>query len=162
MAGGPQPAAAGYQPPARGCSVALRIMALDLGNRRIGVAVCDPDETLAQGITVIERRSRKLDLETLSSLARELAVGEMVVGYPLLLSGQPGEQARAAKRVGKAVGRSVGLPVVYWDERLTTAAARRLMREAGIPGHRQGERVDAAAAELILQNYLDWRRRESQ
>jgi putative Holliday junction resolvase len=138
----------------------MRIMALDVGNKRIGVALSDPTETLAQGITVVYHRSRQADAEAVLALAREHEVGEIVVGYPLLLSGRPGEQARAARRLGGELARKGGLPVVYWDERLTTAAARRLMHEAGISSRNQAQRIDAAAAELILQSYLDSRKRE--
>jgi putative Holliday junction resolvase len=138
----------------------MRIMAVDAGNTRIGVALSDPSGTLAQGIGVVRHRSREADAAALAALASENEVVEIVVGLPLLLSGKPGEQARSARRLGAEVGKVSGLPVIYWDERLTTAAARRLMHEAGIPGRRQAERIDAAAAELILQNYLDWRGRE--
>jgi putative Holliday junction resolvase len=138
----------------------MRIMALDAGNKRIGVALSDPTGTLAQGMGVVRRRSREADAAALAALARENEVVEIVVGLPLLLSGKQGEQARSARRLGAEVGKASGLPVVYWDERLTTAAAHRLMHEAGIPGRQHAERIDAAAAELILQNYLDWRGRE--
>ncbi len=137
----------------------MRIMAIDLGNRRIGVAVSDPDGILAQGIATIQHRSRRADAATLAALAQEQEAGKIVLGYPLLLSGRPGEQAQAAKRFGQELARHTDLPIVYWDERLSTVAAHRLMREAGIPSRRQAERIDAAAAELILQNYLDWCRR---
>jgi putative holliday junction resolvase len=138
----------------------MRIMALDVGNRRTGVALSDPTGTLAQGITVVQHRSREADASALATIAHENEVVEIVVGLPLLLSGKPGEQARGARRLGSELRKVSGLPVTYWDERLTTAAAHRLMHEAGIPGRRQAERIDAAAAELILQNYLDWRKRE--
>lgn len=136
-----------------------RIMALDVGDRRTGVAISDPTSTLAQGVTVLLHRSRDADSQALIDLAVEYEVTEIVVGLPLLLSGRPGEQARAVKRLGAEVARRSGLPVTYWDERLTTAAAHKLMREAGVPARRKAQRIDAAAAELILQSYLDWRRR---
>lgn len=139
----------------------MRIMSLDLGGQRIGVAVSDPEGILAQGLVVVQHRSRQADIEALTTLAQEQEVGQIVVGYPLLLSGQPGTQAQAAKRFGKELAHHSGLPVTYWDERLSTVAARRLMRDAGMSGRRQAEYIDAAAAELILQNYLDWRRREN-
>lgn len=137
----------------------MRTMALDVGNKRIGVALSDPTGMLAQGLTVVQHRSREADAGALATLAHENEVVEIVVGLPLLLSGKPGEQARGARRLGTELRKVSGLPVVYWDERLTTAAAHRLMHEAGIPGRQHAERIDAAAAELILQNYLDWRRR---
>ncbi len=138
----------------------MRTMALDVGNKRIGVALSDPSGTLAQGVRVVLHHSREADAAALAVFAKENDVAEVVVGLPLLLSGKQGEQARSAKRLGAELGKVSGLPVVYWDERLTTAAAHRLMHEAGIPGRRHAERIDAAAAELILQGYLDWRKRE--
>ena len=137
-----------------------RIMGLDVGDRRTGVALSDPTRTLAQGVTVLVHRSREADAQALADMATEHQVDEIVVGLPLLLSGRPGEQARSAKRLGAELARRSGLPVTYWDERLTTAAANRLMREAGVPARRRAQRIDAAAAELILQGYLDWRNRD--
>jgi putative Holliday junction resolvase len=138
----------------------MRIMALDLGSKRIGVAVSDAEEILAHGQGVVLHRSRQADVEALTALAAQYEAARIVIGYPLLLSGLAGTQALAAKRLGKELARRSGLPVVYWDERLTSAEAHRLMRDAGISGRRQAERVDAAAAELILQSYLDWQRRD--
>lgn len=137
----------------------MRIMGVDAGNKRIGVALSDPSGTLAQGYGVVEHRSREADAAALALIARENEVAEIVVGYPLLMSGKAGEQARSAKRLGAELARASGLPVAYWDERLTTAAAHRLMREAGVPARKQGARIDAAAAELILQSYMDSQKR---
>lgn len=134
-----------------------RIMALDVGDRRTGVAVSDPSGTLAQGVTVLQHRSRESDAQAVADLARQYEATEIVVGLPLLLSGRVGTQARSARRFGAEVARRSGLPVAYWDERLTTAAAHKLMREAEVPARRRAGRIDAAAAELILQGYLDWR-----
>ncbi len=139
----------------------MRIMGIDAGARRIGVALSDPSRTLAQAHSVIRHTSRLADAATLAALAREHEVTQVVVGNPLLMSGRSGEQSRSARRLGEELARQSGLPVTYWDERLTTAAARRLMRDAGLTARRQAAIVDAAAAELILQSYLDWLSRES-
>ena len=88
----------------------MRTMALDVGNKRIGVALSDPTGTLAQGITVVQHRSREADAAALAALAHENEVVEIVVGLPLLLSGKPGEQARSARRLGAELGRSAGCP----------------------------------------------------
>lgn len=135
-----------------------RIMGLDVGDRRTGVAISDQTRTLAQGIMVLQHRSREADARALAALAREHECSEIVVGLPLLLSGRPGEQARSVRRLGAELARCAGVPVVYWDERLTTAAAHRLMNDAGVSARRRSSRIDAAAAELILQSYLDYRR----
>lgn len=139
----------------------MRIMGIDAGAKRIGVALSDPSRTLAQAHSVIRHTSRLADAAALATLAREHEVTQVVVGNPLLMSGRSGEQSRSARRLGEELARQSGLPVTYWDERLTTAAARRLMRDAGLTARRQAAIVDAAAAELILQSYLDWLSRES-
>jgi putative Holliday junction resolvase len=138
----------------------MRIMGVDAGARRIGVAISDESRTLAQAHSVIRHTSRVADAAALAALARENEVSHIVFGNPLLLSGRTGEQSRSARRLGDELARQSGLPVTYWDERLTTAAARRLMRDAGVPARRQASLVDSAAAELILQSYLDWLKRE--
>jgi len=135
-------------------------MALDLGSKRIGVALSDPEGILAQGLTVLTHRSRRADLEAIAALAQEHEVGEILIGYPLLLSGREGEEAQKVKRFGRALAQRTGLPVIYWDERLSTVAAHRLLQETGLGARQRAARVDMAAAELILQHYLDWRQKQ--
>lgn len=138
----------------------MRIMGVDAGARRIGVAISDESRTLAQAHSVIQHSSRVADAAALAALARDNEVTHIIFGNPLLLSGRTGEQSRSARRLGGEVAKQSGLPVTYWDERLTTTGARRLMRDAGVPAKRQASVVDAAAAELILQSYLDWLKRD--
>lgn len=137
-----------------------RIMGLDLGSKRIGIAISDPEGILAQGLTILTHRSRQADLAAIEALAREHEVREIVIGYPLLLSGKEGKEAKSAKRFGAELARRTGLPIVYWDERLSTVAAHRLLLEAGLRSRQRAARVDMAAAELILQHYLDWRKKQ--
>ncbi len=139
----------------------MRILSLDVGDRRIGVAVGEAEGWLAQGLCTVERVGRERDLEAIAALAREHEIGEIVVGLPLLLDGSVGEQARRARRFGRELAKCTGLPVVFWDERLSTVAAGKLLREAGVRGAPRERKIDAAAAELILQSYLDYKRRES-
>ncbi|MGH9467880.1 MAG: Holliday junction resolvase RuvX [Terriglobales bacterium] len=133
----------------------LRIMALDLGQRRIGLAMSDPLRLSAQGLTTLERRDLGADLAALASLAREHRVGEWLLGLPRHMSGSEGEGARAARRFGAALQRHTALPVAFWDERLTTVVAQRVLREAGSSLAKRKRAVDRLAAVILLQSYLD-------
>ncbi len=138
----------------------MRVMALDPGERRIGVALSDELGVLASPLTVIERTSWQRDLETLAHITQEQQVGEIVVGHPRTLRGEIGPQARRAERFAQRVTEALGVPVRLWDERYTTAEAReRLGHPAARAGGRRGpRRMDAVAAAVILQEYLDSRR----
>jgi len=129
-------------------------LGLDVGDKRIGVAVSDPGQSLARSLQVIERGPKGQDLEAIGQLVLDLDVARIVVGYPRSLDGTIGEQAKRAERYARELERGLGVPVVLWDERLSTAAAERLVRETGKKGRRRG--IDAVAAALILQSYLDY------
>lgn len=131
------------------------VMALDVGRRRIGVAASDPTGFLASGIRAIQRVSLQKDVEAVRSLAESLGAEQIVVGYPLSLSGEVGPQAQETERFVEALRASTTVPVVLWDERLSTLEAERRMQEAGVSGRKRRQRVDVAAAILILQSYLD-------
>jgi putative Holliday junction resolvase len=132
-------------------------MALDPGSRRIGVAVSDELGILARPVAVIERTSKVRDLEQLGSLVRDLEPTEIVVGLPLLASGDRGPQALESERLATRVGEAFGLPVRLWNERYSTVEA--LRRRAIRPRNpRRSAGVDAEAAAVILQDYLDARR----
>lgn len=141
-----------------GNSKSRRILGLDVGDKRIGVAVGEAAGWMAKGLCTVERVGRARDLEAIATLAREHEIGEIVVGLPLLLDGSVGEQARRARRFGRELAKRTGLPIVFWDERLSTVAAGKLLREAGVRGVPRERKIDAAAAELILQSYLDYNR----
>ena len=132
-------------------------MALDPGSRRIGVAVSDELGILARPVAVIERSSRVRDFEQLGDLVRDLAPAEIVVGLPLLPSGDRGAQAQESERLAARIGEAFGLPVRLWNEGYSTVEA--LRRRAARPrrSHRPPA-VDAEAAAVILQDYLDARR----
>ena len=132
-------------------------MALDPGSRRIGVAVSDELGILARPVAVIERTSRARDLEQLTSLVRDLDPSEIVVGLPLLPSGDRGPQAVGSERFAARVGEVFGLPVRLWNESYSTVEALR-RRAARAPRGRRRAAVDAEAAAVILQDYLDARR----
>jgi len=135
-----------------------RILALDLGSKTIGVAVSDPLGITAQGLPTLKRTQRRADLERLRELAVAYQVERIVVGHPLHLKGYAGARAQEAERFADWLRRDLKLPVVLFDERLTSAEAQRLLREAGSSPRQRREAADQIAATLILQTYLDQRR----
>jgi putative Holliday junction resolvase len=132
-----------------------RILALDLGKKRVGIAVSDPLGMTAQGLPTYERRNRRADLDHITSLIREHAVEVTVVGLPLHMSGDNGRQAEHARHFAGALARHSGVQVALWDERLTTVEASRVLRESGVSLEKRKRAVDRLSAVLILQNYLD-------
>ena len=132
-----------------------RVMALDLGERRIGVAVSDPTRMLARSLCVLERRSRAEDFAAIAELVREHQVGLVIVGLPRSLDGMMGPQARRVQRYANALAEVLSVPLILWDERLSTSSAEQLMIEAGRPARKRRQRIDAVAAAVILQDYLD-------
>jgi putative Holliday junction resolvase len=135
----------------------VRILALDVGEKRIGLAVSDPLGITAQGLGVLIRRDRETDLARLVEVAREYHVQEIVVGFPRHLDGRPGEQAPAIMELGRTLGAALGVPVNTWDERLTTVEADRVLLQADLSRRRRRQVVDQVAAVLILQSYLEYR-----
>jgi len=135
--------------------VKKRILALDLGARRIGVAVSDPLGITAQGLETIERRNGRTDMETLQRLARQYEVGMVLVGQPLNMSGTAGIQAQKAEAFAGQLQRRLGIEVSLWDERLTTAEAQRVLKSSGVSLEKRKAAVDRMAAVLLLQSYLD-------
>jgi putative Holliday junction resolvase len=130
---------------------------LDVGSRRIGVAVSDPLGITAQGLETIQRQNKRLDYERLEKVVREYGVAEIVVGFPLRMSGAEGIQAEKMHRFADELRERLGLPVHLWDERLTSAQANRLLRETDMSIKRRGQVVDQMAAVLILQSWMEAR-----
>lgn len=137
----------------------MRVLALDVGERRIGVALSDPTQTLARSLLVLYRRSDREALERVAALVREQSVERVVVGYPLSLGGDVGPQAERVKRFARALAQVLEVPVEMWDERYSTVDAERILREQGVGGRKRRRRIDATAAAVILQSYLDARAR---
>lgn len=133
----------------------MRSLGIDFGERRIGLAVSDEAGRVATPLATLERTSDRQALRSLARLAREEAVGRLVVGEPRALDGRPGEAAARARRFAAKLSAATGLPHVMVDEALTTDEARRRLREAGVDPRRHPERLDAVAAQLILQELLD-------
>lgn len=133
----------------------MRLMALDIGDRRIGVALSDPGQTLARPLQVIRCRSKGRDLDRIAALAREHEVGKIIVGHPLGLNGKAGVQARHIEAYAAKLQELVDTPVVLWDEGLSTVRAQQAMIEAGRKRRDRKRRIDAVAAAVILQDYLE-------
>jgi putative Holliday junction resolvase len=131
-----------------------RVLGLDLGQSRIGVAISDPDRRVAVPIGTI-RTGAPADVKAIATIVRDQGVSEIVVGHPLSLSGRAGEAADHAEKFAQALRDFLGVPVVLRDERLTTVEAERQLRGAGIRGRARREVVDQTAATIILQSYLD-------
>jgi putative Holliday junction resolvase len=131
----------------------MRIMGLDVGEQRTGVALSDPMGWLASPLTVLRCASREAELETVVELAHKHNVDRVIVGYPRSLDGTVGPQAQTVDRYVEQLRAYLELPVILWDERLSTAQAERLVHESGNRVRR--DTIDAAAAAVILQSYLD-------
>jgi putative Holliday junction resolvase len=131
------------------------VLGLDLGERRIGVALSDPLGITAQGRETIPRRGGRKDHEAIAALARTEGVRRVVVGLPLRLDGTAGAAAEEARRFAAELERVSDLPVELWDERLTTVEVERAMTAAGVRRRKRRGEVDRLSAVLILQSWLD-------
>jgi putative Holliday junction resolvase len=132
-----------------------RIMALDVGSKRIGVAVSDPLGITAQGLDTIQRQNQRRDLEALGQVLAKYAVREIVVGLPLRLSGAEGTQSEKMRRFADDLRAHFGVTVHLWDERWTSTEANRLLRETDLSIKKRGQAVDRMAAILILQSWME-------
>ena len=136
---------------------ARRILGLDVGDRRIGVAVSDELGLTAQPVLTLVRKNRKQDLGSLTRLVRKYGCAQVVVGNPLYMSGDISPQAVKAQALAQALHLATGVEVTLWDERLSTTEAHRHLDAAGrLPADRRGV-IDQVAAVLILQSFLDSR-----
>ena len=130
---------------------------MDVGARRIGLAVSDPLGITAQGLDTIQRQNKRGDFAQLERVIREHKVAEIVMGLPLRMSGSEGIQAEKMQAFAEEIRRRFKVPVHLWDERLTSAQANRLLRETEMSIERRGAVVDQMAAVLILQSWMDAR-----
>jgi putative Holliday junction resolvase len=134
-----------------------RVLALDLGKRRIGLALSDELGVTAQGLETLERTNIRTDLARLSELVLQREVTTILIGNPLHMSGHEGRQAVHAREFGARLQAATGLPVEFWDERLTTVEAQRVLRQSGISIEKRAKAVDRLAAVILLESYLDSR-----
>jgi putative Holliday junction resolvase len=132
-----------------------RVLGLDVGTRRIGLAVSDPLGITAQGLETLQRQNKRLDFEALGKVIQKFDVAEIVVGFPLRMSGAEGAGTDKMQLFAEELRQRFHLPVHLWDERLTSAQANRLLRETSMSIKRRGEVVDQMAAVLILQNWME-------
>ncbi|SRR5581483_1659302 len=144
---------------ARSLSKGARLMGLDVGTKTVGLALSDVTRTIATGFTTLRRGKFAEDARRLLELAEEHSVGGLVVGLPINLDGSEGPRAQATRAFTRNLSRLTALPILYWDERLTTAAAERMLLEADLSRRRRSEVIDKVAATLILQSALDRLRR---
>jgi len=132
----------------------MRILALDYGERRVGVAVSDPTGVFAQPLEIIESKSREGHLKRIRELVQDYEVTRIVVGLPLHMDGRAGPEVEAVRHFGAMVAHRTDRPVDYLDERWTTVEAERALRTAGVRGSRKRAHLDSMAATLLLRTYL--------
>ena len=130
----------------------MRTLGLDIGDSWIGVALSDPQGILASPLTIIHRRDDPSDIGAITSIVSQHQVGRIIVGLPLSMNGSISQQAQKIKTFVRELSKHIEVPIEFRDERLSTVAAKRMMKTAG---KTRQTRVDAAAAALILQSYLD-------
>jgi len=133
----------------------MRVMALDVGDKKIGVAISDELLLTAQGRPTLRRKNLRSDLEILRRLAMENDVQQIVIGQPLHMDGTPSTQSDIVARFSEELRKVLDLPIVFWDERLTSFEAEQHLEQMGMNWRRRREHVDKVAAMIILQNYLD-------
>ena len=137
----------------------MRILGLDYGSKTVGVAVSDPLGFTAQGVEIIRRKSENKMRQTLARIEELIAqyqVEEIVLGLPKNMNNTLGDRAEKSLELKETLERRTGLPVVMWDERLTTVSANRVLMETGVRRENRKEHVDEIAAVYILQGYLDY------
>lgn len=130
-------------------------MALDLGDKKIGVAISDAMLLIAHGKPTLVRRTLESDIERLKHLIEEHEVHQIVVGQPLYMDGRESPQSRKTAKFARKLEQATHIPVLLWDERLTSFAAEQQLEEMGLGWRKRREHVDKVAAMLILQSYLD-------
>lgn len=131
-----------------------RILALDLGKKRIGMALSDPLGLTAQGLPTLQRTTLRADLDHIGRLASERGADLVLMGFPLHMSGDEGRQTGYTREFAEKLTGRTGLEVRYWDERLTSAEAERLLKSSGISIAKRAKAVDQLSAQILLESYL--------
>ncbi len=132
-----------------------RILALDYGKRRIGLAVCDPSGVAVRGLETFQRKRVRGDLEALAALAHGLEAEMLLFGEPRNLDGSQGEAAAGVRQFASRLSQASGLPVCFWDERLTTVEAEEVLTRRGLKFEERRKAVDQMAAVILLHDYLE-------
>lgn len=135
----------------------MRWMGLDVGQRRIGISLSDPTELFAQGYSVLQRSSLEQDIEALKQIIIKETVEGIVVGLPRNMNGTEGAMAEKVRVFSGKLEEKTHLSVIFWDERLSTVSAERVLLEADLTRKKRKQKIDQVAAVFILQNYLDYR-----
>ena len=133
----------------------MKIIALDIGTVRIGIATSDIMEIIASAYEVYRRKNLDSDVKYIAELVSKLDAGEIVIGLPLKLDGSEGQSVEMAKSFGEKLSELTNGPIVYQDERLSTVSAQRVLIESGMRREKRKDKVDSVAATFILQTYLD-------
>jgi putative Holliday junction resolvase len=132
-----------------------RVLALDVGKKRIGLALSDPLGITAQGLPTLERTNIREDLAALERLVKQNEVTLLLIGQPLHMSGRESRQSEYTRDFGERLGERTGVEVRFWDERLTTVEAQRVLKESGISIEKRARAVDRLAAVILLESFLD-------
>ena len=133
----------------------MKIIALDIGTVRIGIATSDIMEIIASAYEVYRRKNLDEDVKYIADLVSKLAAGEIVIGLPLKLDGSEGQSVQMAREFGEKLANLTKVPIVYQDERLSTVSAERILIESGMRREKRKDKIDSIAATIILQTYLD-------
>jgi putative pre-16S rRNA nuclease len=140
---------------ANSAAISGRILAIDFGLARIGLAVSDTLGLTAQGLPTLQRINRRIDLGRIRDITTEYSVVCVLVGHPLNSTGDETEMSRRAARFASLLAAKLAVPVQLWDERMTSLEADRSLREAGLDGRKRRQARDRVAAQILLQSYLD-------
>lgn len=133
----------------------MKIVALDIGTVRIGIATSDVLEIIASAYDVYRRKFLKADVKYIADLVASLNAGQVVIGLPLKLDGSEGQSVEMAREFGDELSKLISVPICYQDERLSTVSAERILIESGMRREKRKDKIDALAATIILQTYLD-------
>lgn len=139
-----------------------RLLGLDFGTVRIGVAISTPEQSIASPLEIYTRRSERLDTAYFQTLVKENRIAGAVIGLPMHVGGEEGESAYLAREFGTWFMSITTLPVTYWDERYTSSVAADMLRDAGVARSKRKQRLDMLAAQILLQSYLDEQIRKRQ
>lgn len=131
------------------------ILSVDYGDRRTGIAVCDKNQILASPVCVINEWNAEALADKIIEIAGEKKAEKIVIGLPKNMDGSKGFRADACEQLGEIIRSKCSLPVVFWDERLTTVSAHKILSDNNVRGKKRKAVVDALSAEIILQNYID-------
>ncbi len=140
----------------------MKIMAIDYGDVRTGVAVCDRTEFLASPVGVIEEKSIAKTAEKIVHATKEFEIGLLVIGLPKNMDGTEGARAQKCRKLADILGKIITIPITFYDERRTTISAAQILSENGTYGKKRKKVIDAVSATVILENYLDYRRNNLQ